>query len=183
MPIPMKVNSLVLNPTPPDQVTANSIFVDSTNANVLKSKDNSNSSGNLGTGGSTDVMTKVMQNLSGGSIPAGTPVAKRTNGAIDPAEASPSGDQIIIGVTTVTITNNATGAVALIGPNVPGVLTGLGFVPGDPVYLKDGGGYTKLISDLTNTDAIIRIGYADCAAGNASGVATDLIMFAEVISS
>jgi hypothetical protein len=63
-------------------------------------------------------------------------------------------------------------------------LVGLGFAPGDEIFVGETtGGYVNDIAPFTgNNDSIIKIGVADCAAGTASSVATDLILIPHVIA-
>lgn len=133
--------------------------------------------------GASNGLAKLMQNTSGVVIPANSPIAKTADGGIALAEANEVGDEILIGTSTAMIAIGAQATVLLVGPNIPGVLTGLGFAPGDPVYLNEAGSYTNDASTLDPTsESVIRLGYADCAAGAASTVVTDLIIFPEVIA-
>jgi len=186
MPIPWKTTAIIFTPAPAGSLPANSLYVDSV-TNDLSSKDSGGAPGGVGGGGGggTDtIMTKVMQNLSGLTIPINSPVAKKPNGSIILADADAVASMKVIGVALTAIADNAQAGVSLIGANAAGVLTGLGYAPGDDVYLSKTGGYTNNVNTFNPlTDVIVRLGYADCAAGAASATATDLIMFAEVLSS
>lgn len=129
---------------------------------------------------------KFMQNKTGTAIPGKTPVAKLPDGSIIPSDANgTSNNQAVMAITVNEIAPNAIGMVFLIAPNMAGAIAGLGFTPADKVFLSDVGGYTNDPGSLTSggPDSIIRIGYADCASGAASSVATDLILFGEVMES
>jgi len=78
----------------------------------------------------------------------------------------------------------ATGKVILFGRNLPGVLSGLGFAPGDDIFMSETAGVlTNNPGDFTGSDDnIIRIGVATCADGATAALATDLIMMREVIA-
>lgn len=182
--VSIRVGAIVFDPVTPGGLGTNALYVDSSSG-ALSSKGGTGATAPVGASSTTanSVLTKILHNRSGFTIQAGMPFAKKSDGTIIAAAAGTVGDMVVLGTTLETILNNAQGLCQLIGPNVPGVLTGLGFAPGDAVYLGDGGGYTNTTSTLTfNTDSIVRMGYADCAAGVASAVATDLIMFAEVVS-
>lgn len=73
--------------------------------------------------------------------------------------------------------------VALISYNLTGVLTGLGFAPGDKVFVGETpGSFVNDISGFSgNDDSILWAGWADCAEGVASTQATDLIYDFEVV--
>ena len=136
----------------------------------------------IGAASSADIMIKTMQNLTGQTIAARTPVAKLADGSIIEADSDGANQQTVIGITLEDIDDEATGRVALIGPNVVNAVLGLGFAPADEVFLSKTGGYTNNAGSLTpGVDSIVRLGFADCASGEASETATDLIMFAEVI--
>jgi hypothetical protein len=73
--------------------------------------------------------------------------------------------------------------VALISYNLAGALTGLGFAPGDKVFIGETpGSFVNTISAFSgNNDSILWAGWADCADGVADTQATDLIYDFEVI--
>jgi len=129
------------------------------------------------------LFTKTMQNLSGATIPAGYPVSKKPDGSIIASDSDgPGGLQNYIGISLAIILNGAQGVVIVVGPNIAGAITGLGFAPGDEVLIAENGGYTNDPNSFTDAnDSIIKVGVADCASGAASPTATDIIMFSEVI--
>lgn len=179
----MHVDAIVFTPRAGSTAPNASLFMDSEAANALSTKSPGGSLEAIGGGGSENLLLKQMQNLSGVSIPVNTPIAKKPDGSIIAADSDGADTQVIIGVAAAIIADSAMGNVSLIGPNVAGALTGLGFAPGDAIYLGKTGGYTNDLNTLVvGTDSYIRIGYADCAAGAASNVATDLIMFGEVLA-
>lgn len=138
---------------------------------------------NLGGGGGGGQVTKVMQNTSGVTIPAGKPVAKRADGGIQLADSDGVSSQNYIGVANEEIAASATGEVTLIGPNIAGAVSGLGLAPGDDVFIGETAGeFVGPAHAFTgDNDSIIKVGVADCAAGAASATATDLVMFTEVV--
>lgn len=74
--------------------------------------------------------------------------------------------------------------VALISYNLVGAITGLGFAPGDKIFIGETpGSFVNDISGFTGSnDSILWVGWADCAEGIASSQATDLIYDFEVIA-
>ena len=136
-----------------------------------------------GSGGPSDSI-KQMQSGHETTISSGKPVSKLPNGKIVPADSDAANGQKYIGITKVSIAVEALGDIYLPGNNIPNAILGLGFTPGDEVFLSETSGMvTNNPSSFTNNDdSIIKIGIADCSAGTASSTATDLIMFSEVIA-
>ena len=159
------------------------MYLDSAGGNAATVKGTGGSSTPIGATSSSDLLIKSKQNKSGVTIAANKPVALMPGGGIIAADSDGAGAQVVIGITLAAILDDALGNVSLVGPGVVGCVAGLGFAPGDAVYLSETGGYTNDLNSLTGgNDSIIRIGYADCAAGAASVTATDLILFSEVLS-
>lgn len=136
-----------------------------------------------GGGGSSANLTKVMANEDSATIEAGVPVSKLSTGGVVKADSDGVSRQQLVGITKEEIAVGSTGEVYLLGQNIPGVLTGMGFAVGDEIYLSESlGGYTNDPDSYTSgDDSIIKIGIADCSVGVASAVATDLILFPDVI--
>ena len=177
----MSASYLVLEPTDVSTIPNGALAIDSTNSDVLTVKNTGG--GEQPIGEVSNINTKSMQNKSGVTIAIGRPVSKKPDGSIIDGDSDGSGTYTIIGVTLAAIAHLAEGMIQLIGTNVSGAITDLGFTPGQAVFLGENGGYIVDASLLTgDNDSIIRIGYADCAAGPASAIATDLILFAEVES-
>jgi hypothetical protein len=65
---------------------------------------------------------------------------------------------------------------------IPGALTGMGALPGAPVFLSSVDGMMSLTPPTGATDSIIKIGRAEPPSGVASGSADDLHMEIEYIS-
>lgn len=126
---------------------------------------------------SSNPLQKQMQNLSGVTIPINATVAKLVNGGIAAADSDAAGKTKVIGIARESIANNIVGTVGLLGPNWDGAVAGLGFSPGDLIYMAESSGaYTNNISSFTGgDDRLVRVGIADCASGTASPVATDLL--------
>jgi hypothetical protein len=132
------------------------------------------------TGGSQ--LTKQMENKSGSQIDAGKPVSKKADGTIVQADSDSTDGQRFVGIAAVNIPHNTIGTVYLVGQNIPGVITGFGFAPGDDVFVSESGEYTNDPNSFSGgNDTITRIGIADCVAGTASPVAVDIITFAEIM--
>ena len=177
----VQANFVVLVPTTPSGIPNNSVFVDSTNGNAATFKDNTGSNTVI-TNPAASFLTKQMQAYA--AIPINSPVSKRPDGYIEVADASGADGMDLIGWNTqAALANGDLINVLLVGANIAGAITGLGFAVGDEIYVSASGGYTNDPSTLTNTDAIIKVGVADCAAGVASATATDLVCFPDVVAS
>lgn len=178
----MKVSALVFDPIPAASAPANSLYSDSGNAGTFTNKAPGGTPVPVGESVAS-ALIKVMQNLSGATILAGKPVSKKSDGSIVAGDSDAADGQQLIGISLEEILDTETGNVALFGQNIPNAVSGLGFAPGDEVYLSETGGYTNDHGSFTgDNDSIFKIGIADCPAGNASGTATDLILFPEVLS-
>lgn len=173
----IRTSALILEPVT-SQTAPNTLWWNSTLDSL-----NSNSTSGTPTPVVSVDMIKRMQCFA--PIAKYKPVSKRSDGKIMTAESDAVGTQQFIGIAADNfVSANDLGNILLVGQNVAGALTGLGFVPGDEIYIGETtGGYVNDISGFTgNDDSLIKVGIADCAAGTASGTATDLILFAEVIA-
>lgn len=182
----LRTEGVVLQPIAAANAVNGELYRDVANADTLTDKSTGGGDTPIGASSSDAIMIKLKQNTSAANIAVNTPVALMPDGGIIKADSDGISAQIIIGVVLDAMLIGEQGRVALIGPNAAGVLTGLGFAPGDAIYLNQDGtnrGFTNNPADLTGAnDSLIIIGYADCAAGVASVTANDLIMFAEVIA-
>lgn len=175
----IKSKYVLLEPTNPAGMPNNSIYVDATQGNQMYVKGSSGGTTSLG-GESVGYFVKAM--VIGSAISKHQTVAKRADGKAVAADADDASAQAFIGYAQNDGINDGDQInVLLIGPNVEGAVSGLGFTPGDIVYLsQNAGGYIKDLGQLTdNNDVVIKVGIADCGAGVASAVATDLISFVE----
>jgi hypothetical protein len=119
----------------------------------------------------------LKQNKTGLQIDANKNVFLSADGSIVLADRDVSNRQVTIGVTLEAIADDAIGRVALIGPNIVGVLAGLGAAPGQRVFLSNVPGAFSLDPNINPaSNSIVRIGYADVAAGAAGGDSNDLIL-------
>lgn len=181
MAIGIKVDFVQLSPIAPANVPNGSLFMDSTNADTSTVKETNSAITPIGATGS-NIFIKEMQ--ADGAILLHRPVSKKSNGRIVQADSDGINAQTFVGYALAA----ATGAgdqisVLCAGANLAGALTGLGFTPGDEIFLSETSSYTNDPASFTGgNDSIIRVGIADCAGGVASAVATDLIVFAEVIA-
>lgn len=182
----LRTEGVILQPIPAGNAVPGELYRDQDNADVLTDQNTGGGDTPVGAASSDSVMTKLKQNKSGVTILAGTPVALLANGGIIKADSDGVTSQVLIAISIDEILNDEEGRVALIGPNIRNAIQGLGFTPGQPVYLNQDGsnrGFTTNLGDLTgNDDSIIKIGYADCAPGAASATADDLIVAHEVIA-
>lgn len=126
---------------------------------------------------------KTMVNANSALIPAGKPVAVTPTG-IRLADTDDVLKKKYNGFSVEDIAYPGSGKVFLTGDNLPGVLTGLGFAPGDDIFIGETAGLlTNDISAFSGfDDDIIRVGIADSAEDTVSALATDLIMQTDVVS-
>lgn len=180
---PFKMTHLILVPTPAAQVPNGALFLDSGNLNQLSVKSYAGTVAVVeGGGGSSSLFVKQM--IAGEAFLANRPLSKRADGKVVAADSdSATGQQIIAHSLQASGGDNAPVNVLCVGANLAGALTGLGFSPGDEIFLGENGEYTNDISTFSNNDdSIIKVGIADCAAGEANVAATDLVVFTEVIA-
>lgn len=175
-----KANFIVLTPSLPSAIPNGAVFIDSTNADAMSVKGTGGAVSPIGSTGS-NIFIKQMQ--AAGVIATNMPVSKRPDGKIEQADSDAATGQEVVGFALAAAAGNGSLInVLCVGANIAGALTGLGFTPGQEVYLSENSGYTNDPNSFTgNNDSIIRLGVADCAAGAASTVVTDLIVFTEVI--
>jgi hypothetical protein len=125
---------------------------------------------------------KIKVNASAGTIPAGRTISIYSDGGIYPADSDAITGKNMAGITLEAIAAGLSGRVILFGKNVPGLLTGSGFAPGDKVYIDETGAYTNVATGFTGgDDEIVMIGWADCLAGSMSATVDDLIMNHQII--
>lgn len=181
----IKTTHLVLEPSPAGTAPAGSVFNDSSNANALTNKSTGGTISQIGATSSADILIKQKRNMSGVSMAAARRVALKTDGTIVLADSDNISAMLDIGMSLDVIDNGNYGRVLLNGANAAGALSGLGYTAGDHIYLsKTPGMLTNSTTSFNpETDTIMRVGIADCADGDASGTATDLIMTVEVHSS
>jgi hypothetical protein len=182
MPLYAKVrtDAVIFNPSVVSEMPNNSLFVDQTTG-VLKTKNSTGIVTELT--GSANIFAKEMQ--SAAAIRVGKPVSKRPDGKIEEAESDSIHGQMPIGFATVAFSGpNEIGTVFLIGPNLSGLVTGMGFAPGDEIYIgESSGGLTNDVSVFSgDDDSYVRLGIADCTAGVASATANDLILSMQIIA-
>lgn len=126
---------------------------------------------------------KSFANGAGTPLIVNTLVSLATDGSIVPADSDAVQGQRPIGFLKAVTSFPGNGKVVMFGRNLAGVLAGLGFAPGDDVFMSEvGGQLTNDANTFTNADdTIIRLGMA-CMAENATGsLATDLILMREVL--
>lgn len=133
-------------------------------------------------GGGGGQATKDM--VAGMAIAANKPVAKRNDGKIVLAGTSGADNKSVIGFSLASAAGDGSIiSVLLIGSNLSGALIGSGIAVGASVYLSETGGYVDTVAGFAGSDdQIFKLGIADCGDGLASNIATDLIVFPELIS-
>jgi hypothetical protein len=174
-----KTDAVIFNSVAPASITDPcTMFADSSQNGNIVSRDSSGNAISTST-----LYYKLMQNSGGVSIQIGDPVSKYLDGSIRLADADGVNGQHPIGYSLEVIPPTSIGLIHLLGANAPGVISGLGFSPGEEIYLSATEGYTNNPASLDPMlGSIIKLGIADCAAGAANPTATDLILIPEVIS-
>lgn len=173
----IKTTAVVLDPISSASAPANSLYSDSGNAGVFTNKSQGGTPTAVGAGSASDSFAKLAKNTTGSTIALGTAVSKASDGSIVPADSDAAQGQQVYGITSAAILNNAFGVVYLVGRNVPGILTGLGFTAGQDIYISQTAGFTADPNSFTgNDDTVTLIGIADCADNAISSTATDLVM-------
>lgn len=149
--------------------------------NAIRNRDNSIAENSFA-GGTAVPQSKQMVNGSGSPIAANVMVSKKSDGSIVVADSDSVDGQQPVGVTAESIANGSSGTVITFGPNIPGILTGLGFISGQTIYISETGGLTNDSGSFTGLDdSVIKVGIADSGEGVASATATDLILWREVV--
>jgi hypothetical protein len=175
----IRANAIVLNPIADPEIP-DSMFVEATSG-LLTTKKGTEPPAVIATNSAPNV--KSMQAFS--PIRAGKPVSKMNTGFIVEADSDGTGTQQPIGFSLTAAANaNDLCVIILIGTNVAGILAGMGFLPGQEIFLGEtSGALTNDISTFSdNNDSLIKLGVADCAAGVASALATDLIIYPYVMA-
>jgi len=134
-------------------------------------------------GGSSNFEASFL-NGEGATLPQFSLVSIKTDGSIVFADSDSLDGQRPIGFVKTAINSGGQGVIILFGRKLASVVAGLGFVPGDDVYMSETSGQiTNTPSAFTaGDDTIIRLGIA-CMGDNLSGsLATDMILMREVIS-
>lgn len=180
MSIYMKAKAIILEPVNSSEVPNGAIFLDASNSNAATIKSVAGDAKTISEMGSA-IFFKQM--VAGGAFPAKTPISKRPDGKIIAADSDATDAQTVIGYSMEVASGDGVLInVLLIGANLVGAITGLGFAPGDDVFLSETSGYTNDPGSFTgDNDSIIKVGIADCAAGIASATAVDLVARMEVV--
>jgi len=174
----MRTGTIILDPVS-DPSELNTLFMNIANSKLSV---NDGSTSVIATSATQNFIVKSMQAFD--AIRAGRAVSKRPDGKIMEADSDNVNGQQPVGISLAPIAIDETGNILLFGPNATGILAGLGFAPGDEIYIGETtGGYVNDITPFEgNNDSIIRIGIADCTAGAASASATDLILISTIIA-
>jgi hypothetical protein len=177
-----RTTAIVLQPTNPANVPAGSIFKsDAPIANPIQMS--------TGSGASTDlVQTQVSfvlkRKQAAIAIPAACPVSVLPDNRIVPADSDDAAARQPIGVSLAAIEVDEYGTIVLVGPNVPDMIRGMGFKPGDELYVNaQQGGLTNDPTTLRiGVDQFVKIGLADGPGDTAATDATDLILLLQVLA-
>jgi hypothetical protein len=180
----LKTGAVIMEPIPAASAPTGAIFNDSTNANAFSNKTTTGDNQQIGATTEASLMVKLKKNMTGVAIAAYKRVALLGDGTMVMADSDNVTAMLDIGITIDAVNTGDFGRVLLNGANADGVLTGLGFLAGQAIFLsKTPGGLTNDASSFNPiTDTIMRVGIADCANNTAGSEATDLIMTIEVYS-
>lgn len=183
MTIGHKAKFIELVPSLPSEVPSKCLFVDSTNNNTPTYKNEYGVPGEIGTTqGSSSLFVKTME--AGGLFLINRPLSKKSDGTVILLDSDDPESNIFCAYSMEAATFiGQQVSVLCIGANVVGAVSGMGFLPGEEIFIGESGEYVNSVSGFTGAnDTIIKVGVADCSAGAASPVATDLIAFASVIA-
>lgn len=123
---------------------------------------------------------KLALNNTGSLLPAYTVCAWTNTGQLQKAEADVMTADRFAGIVHADIASGVYGLVLRSG-KVPGALTSLAAVAGQPVFLsKTAGQMTLSTAGFDPGDAIVRVGFAEPPDGS-SGLATDLLIEFELV--
>ena len=177
-----KVSGLEFESEASNTINNLAIFADIAD-NIIKQKTSGGATDSIGAGGGGGIDRFLKQMTAGEAIAAGRPFSIRSDGKVLDAGSDKVDGQQVIGITsTVATADGDLINVILVGPNLAGVLTGLGFQSGEEIFLNEGGGYTNDTTGFTgNNDSIIKLGVATGPAGAPEAIATDLVAFPEII--
>lgn len=176
-----KLKFIQMEPVTSLEVPNGALFIDSANFNSITYKNPSGINTSLTETTAESLLIKQMQSGEA-SIDRYAPVAKAASGKVFQAESD--GEQAFVGFALEAVSGvDQLFNVLLVGVNLESAVSGLGFIPGQDVLIGENGEYVNSVSGFSNLDdSIIKVGVADCAAGVASPVATDLIVFSDVIA-
>ena len=184
MSIPFKCNYVVIGaPVANTTVPVDTLFVDSLQGSEFAIKNLGGITSLIATTAGANPFLKTMQ--SDAAFAIYMPLVKQPNGRVVKADSNNTNAESFCGY-AMTASTGVGQAVSVMtaGPNVIGALVGLGFAPGDLIYINENGGYTNDPSTFTGgNDTLVKLGIADCAGGGvASPVASDLIAAYEFIA-
>ncbi len=180
----IRASAIILTPIVDGDAPNNSIFSDAGNSGAFTNKTPAGTVTAVGAVSSADAFGKLAKNASGTTIAAKKAVSKKADGSIVVSDSDSVDGQKPYAITAAAILDDAFGQLYLFGRNVPGALTGLGFVAGDSIYISQTAGFTNDPGSFTgNDDTITFIGIADCADNTMSATATDLVMIRQELTS
>lgn len=182
----LRTEAVVMHPIDPatNPPPAGSMFIDSTNNNAISTQSTTQNTPPAAVNtAATNVFKKLKKSVHTAIIPAKTPISLTPSGGIVPADSDAAQGQQPIGFTDASVNPNEFVSCTLYGPNCEGALSGLGFSAGDELYLGETGGYATNPGAFSGmNDSIIVIGVADCGGNDINTVATDLIVFRNVVA-
>jgi hypothetical protein len=133
-----------------------------------------------GAGSVLNVM-KTVRNATGGTLNPNSVVAWADDGSVVLADANTITVADIAGIVVSAIPNGAFGSIFKFGECLD-VLTGLGAIPGQLVFLSETAGQASLTPPLGLSDAKIILGRAEPASGLYSAAANTLFLSPQIVS-
>jgi hypothetical protein len=181
MTIGFKAKFIALEPVQSSEVPNGALFIDSDNGNKLTNKNSSGISGEVSSSASSNPLYKSM--ITAETFTSNKPLAKQADGRVVLYDSDDPARNIFIGFSTqASLAAGSAIVVVCVGQNIAGILTTLGFTPGEIVYAGETPGSLVKYSDLTGgNDTVTQLGIADTAAGTTGINATDLIFTPQVI--
>jgi hypothetical protein len=177
----IKVAYLVLAPSTPASVPNGSLFLDSTNGNVLTQKDFSGGVFPIAAGASNPFIRSM---VAGEAFSTNKPLSIRPDGKVVLSDSDQTNRTQLIGHSLATsLGDGSVVNVLCISATLVGALNGLGFTSGQNIYMGEATGtYTNDVNTFSGSnDTYIKVGIALPPGGSASAAATDLLVHTEII--
>jgi hypothetical protein len=176
---------MVLDPVDPSQVPNGTLFLDSSNSNVLSQKSSTGVVSVIGAGGGGS-NPFLRQMVAGEAFTANKPLAIRPDGKVVLADSDGTNRKIFIGHSMQTsLGDGSVINVLCVTATLGGAISGLGFTSGQSIFMGETAGtYTNNVSTFSGSnDTYVKVGIALPPPGVAQAAATDLLIFTELIAS
>ncbi len=175
---------LVLDPVDPSLVPNGTIFIDSSNGNLLSQKSAVGVVSVLASASGSNPFLRQM--VAGEAFAANKPLAIRPDGKVVLADSDGTNRTVFIGHSMQTsLGDGSVVSVLCVTATLGGAISGMGFTSGQNIYMGETAGtYTNNVSSFSGAnDTYVKVGIALPPPGVASAAATDLLIFTELIAS